>query len=168
MTGETRNFADANELLTYLAKLNVQVAEEDGRLALTAPRGVLTPHLQQELRSKKQELLNILRHRGGAQTSACRQKTPPRANAFTNYLPRKRPQRPNSWRLFAAPRQLTYHDLEIRSNRLANRLRSIGIGPDTLVGVCLDRSLEMVISLLAVLKAGGAYVPLDPCFPVRG
>lgn len=165
MTGETRNFRDANELLTHLAKLNAQVAEEDGRLALTAPRGVLTPHLQQELRSKKQELLNILRHRGGAQTRALPEKDATATECIHELFATQAAATPNSIAVVCGPGRLTYRDLEIRSNRLANRLRSIGIGPDTLVGVCLDRSLEMVISLLAVLKAGGAYVPLDPSFP---
>ena len=62
-------------------------------------------------------------------------------------------------------RQLTYAELNARANRLAHHLRSLGAGPETRVAICLERSLEMVISLLAVLKAGGAYVPLDPAYP---
>ncbi|WP_327351860.1 non-ribosomal peptide synthetase [Streptomyces sp. NBC_01304] len=60
---------------------------------------------------------------------------------------------------------LTYAELGARSNRLAWELRDHGVGPDTLVGVHLDRSLELIVSLVAVLKAGGAYVPLDPGYP---
>jgi amino acid adenylation domain-containing protein len=60
---------------------------------------------------------------------------------------------------------LTYSELNNRANRLAARLRSLGVGPDQLVAVCLDRSPELVVALLAVLKSGGAYVPLDPMFP---
>ncbi len=60
---------------------------------------------------------------------------------------------------------LTYGELNREANRLAHHLRRRGIGPDVRVGICMDRSLEMVISLLAVLKAGGAYVPLDPNYP---
>jgi amino acid adenylation domain-containing protein len=60
---------------------------------------------------------------------------------------------------------LTYRELNHRSNQLAHHLRSIGVGPDMLVGLCLERSLEMVVGLLGILKAGGAYVPLDPGYP---
>lgn len=60
---------------------------------------------------------------------------------------------------------LTYTELDARANRLAGRLRALGVGPDRLVGVCMERSLDMVVALLAVLKSGGAYVPLDPGYP---
>ncbi|MBV9791263.1 MAG: SDR family NAD(P)-dependent oxidoreductase, partial [Chloroflexi bacterium] len=61
--------------------------------------------------------------------------------------------------------QLTYAELDRRANQLAHHLQARGVGPDRLVGVCVERSPEMVIALLAVLKAGGAYVPLDPNYP---
>ncbi|QDG60168.1 non-ribosomal peptide synthetase [Pseudomonas sp. NIBRBAC000502773] len=60
---------------------------------------------------------------------------------------------------------LTYAQLDTRANQLAHALRDHGVGPDALVGICVERSIEMVIGLLAVLKAGGAYVPLDPEYP---
>jgi amino acid adenylation domain-containing protein/non-ribosomal peptide synthase protein (TIGR01720 family) len=62
---------------------------------------------------------------------------------------------------------LTYGELNARANRLAAQLRGMGVGPETLVGVMLDRSLDLVVTLLAVLKAGGAYVPLDPAAPAQ-
>ncbi|MEH2077515.1 MAG: amino acid adenylation domain-containing protein [Nostoc sp.] len=61
--------------------------------------------------------------------------------------------------------QLTYHELNCRANQLAHYLRSLGVKPDTLVGICVERSLEMVVGLLGILKAGGAYVPLDSEYP---
>src|SRR5436305_2015956 len=61
--------------------------------------------------------------------------------------------------------QLTYSQLNSQANQLASRLRQVGIGLEQLVGICLERSLELVVALLAVLKAGGAYVPLDPSNP---
>jgi amino acid adenylation domain-containing protein len=62
-------------------------------------------------------------------------------------------------------RRLTYAELDRQANRLARRLRRLGVGPETAVGVCVERSLEMPLILLAVLKAGGAWVPLDPEYP---
>ncbi|MFZ0538832.1 MAG: amino acid adenylation domain-containing protein, partial [Candidatus Sulfotelmatobacter sp.] len=61
--------------------------------------------------------------------------------------------------------QLTYRELNQRANQLAHYLRTLGVGPDTLVGVCMERSLEMVVALYGILKAGGAYVPIDPEYP---
>ncbi len=61
--------------------------------------------------------------------------------------------------------QLTYQELNARANQLAHYLRSLGVKPEVLVGICVERSLAMVIGLLAILKAGGAYVPLDPAYP---
>ncbi len=60
---------------------------------------------------------------------------------------------------------LTYGELDRRSNQLAHALRRRGVGPEVLVGVCLERSIELVVALYGVLKAGGAYVPLDPEYP---
>ena len=61
--------------------------------------------------------------------------------------------------------QLTYRQLNARANRLGRRLRAMGVGPDAVVGLFVQRSLEMVVGLLGVLKAGGAYLPLDPGYP---
>lgn len=60
---------------------------------------------------------------------------------------------------------LSYAELDQRSGRLARQLRGLGVGPGALVGVCVERSAEMVVGMLGVLKAGGAYVPLDPSYP---
>ena len=62
-------------------------------------------------------------------------------------------------------RQLTYRELNRHANQLARYLQTLGVGPETLVGLCLERSPEMIVGLLGVLKAGGAYVPLDPGYP---
>jgi aspartate racemase len=61
--------------------------------------------------------------------------------------------------------RVSYSELNRRANRLAHHLRQMGVGPDVLVGVAMERSVELVVSLLAILKAGGAYVPLDPDYP---
>ncbi|MEM9004407.1 MAG: amino acid adenylation domain-containing protein [Cyanobacteria bacterium P01_F01_bin.86] len=61
--------------------------------------------------------------------------------------------------------QLTYQQLNQRANQLARHLQALGVEPETLVGICLDRSLDMIVGVLAIIKAGGAYVPLDPKYP---
>ncbi|ETX03426.1 MAG: hypothetical protein ETSY1_00015, partial [Candidatus Entotheonella factor] len=61
--------------------------------------------------------------------------------------------------------QWRYRELNQQANQLAHRLQALGVGPDVLVGVCLERSPQMAMSILAILKAGGAYVPLDPAYP---
>ncbi|HLK57996.1 MAG TPA: amino acid adenylation domain-containing protein, partial [Chthonomonadaceae bacterium] len=72
---------------------------------------------------------------------------------------------PDAVALVFEDRQLTYRELNARANQLAHYLRDRKVGPETLVGICAERSLEMVIGLLGILKAGGAYVPLDPAYP---
>src|SRR6201999_1217277 len=63
--------------------------------------------------------------------------------------------------------QLSYAELNSRANQLAHYLQGLGVGPDARVALCVERSLEMVVALLAVLKAGAAYVPLDPAYPLE-
>jgi amino acid adenylation domain-containing protein len=72
---------------------------------------------------------------------------------------------PDSIALVFENRQLTYRELNERANQLANHLQKRGIGPEVLVGVCLERCPEMLVALLSIWKAGGAYVPLDPAYP---
>src|SRR5262249_6772279 len=61
--------------------------------------------------------------------------------------------------------QLTYAQLNARANRLAHHLIALGVRPETLVGVCIERSVEMVVAVLGILKAGGGHLPLDPGLP---
>jgi surfactin family lipopeptide synthetase A len=61
--------------------------------------------------------------------------------------------------------QLTYRELNQRGNQLAHSLRKLGVGPEVRVGLCVERSLEMIVGMMGILKAGGAYVPLDPTYP---
>ncbi len=61
--------------------------------------------------------------------------------------------------------QLTYRDLNAKANQVGYALRTRGVGPEVLVGICMERSVDMVVGLLGILKAGGAYVPLDPAYP---
>jgi amino acid adenylation domain-containing protein len=72
---------------------------------------------------------------------------------------------PQALALVSGSQCLTYHQLNEQANRLAHYLQKLGLGPELLAGICLERSPEMIIAVLAVLKAGGAYVPLDPVYP---
>src|SRR5664279_1721221 len=63
--------------------------------------------------------------------------------------------------------ELTYRDLDVRSNQIANLLRSAGVGLEVPVGVCMNRSADFVLAVLGILKAGGAYVPIDPSYPAN-
>ena len=74
-------------------------------------------------------------------------------------------QTPDTVAVVCGDAQLTYRELNCRANQLAHFLRQQGVGPETLVGVCMERSLTLIIALLGVLKAGGAYVPVDPTAP---
>ena len=74
-------------------------------------------------------------------------------------------EKPDAVVLVFEEEKLTYRELNRRANQLAHHLRHLGVGPETLVGICVERSLEMVWGLLGILKAGGAYVPLDPEYP---
>ncbi|MES2890006.1 MAG: MupA/Atu3671 family FMN-dependent luciferase-like monooxygenase [Pseudomonadota bacterium] len=72
---------------------------------------------------------------------------------------------PDQTALVCEDQSLSYGELDRRANQLARRLAALGVGPDVLVGLCLERSIEMMVGLLAIQKAGGAYLPLDPTYP---
>ncbi|HYG64187.1 MAG TPA: amino acid adenylation domain-containing protein, partial [Thermoanaerobaculia bacterium] len=74
---------------------------------------------------------------------------------------------PESPAVESGDERLTFQDLRQRANALAHRLRRLGVGPESRVGLCMDRSAAMVVGLLGILKAGGAYVPLDPSYPAE-
>ncbi|MGR8929908.1 MAG: amino acid adenylation domain-containing protein [Gammaproteobacteria bacterium] len=76
-------------------------------------------------------------------------------------------QSPGSIGVIDVHRTLTYRDLNSQANRLAHYLRDLGVGPNVLVGLCMQRSIDLVIAILGILKAGGAYVPLDPNYPLQ-
>jgi amino acid adenylation domain-containing protein len=95
-------------------------------------------------------------------------------NTQTNYPPRQCIHQlfeaqvettPDAVAIVLGQQQLTYQQLNQRANQLAHHLQSLGVGPEVMVGLCAQRSLEAVIALLAILKAGGAYLPLDPIYP---
>src|SRR5262249_46525836 len=74
---------------------------------------------------------------------------------------------PGATALVFGDERLTYAELDRRANQLAHRLRRLGVGPETVVGLCVERSAAMVVGLLGILKASGAYLPLDPAYPTE-
>ena len=89
----------------------------------------------------------------------------PRNIPLHRFIEKQVERSPEAIAVVSGSKHLTYRQLNNRANQLANRLQKLGVGPDVLVAVCAERSLEMVIALVGSLKAGGAYVPFDPEYP---
>jgi amino acid adenylation domain-containing protein len=89
----------------------------------------------------------------------------PKDSCLHQLFERQVEQRPNDSAVLFKNGQLTYGELNQRANQLAHYLGELGVGPDVPVGICVERSVEMVVGILGILKAGGAYVPLDPSYP---
>ncbi len=90
-------------------------------------------------------------------------------SAFSPFLIHERVAAQPSGRIavLCGEEDISYEALEQRANQLAHHLVSLGVGPDVLVGLCVERSLDMLVAMVGILKAGGAYVPLDPSYPVE-
>jgi amino acid adenylation domain-containing protein len=89
----------------------------------------------------------------------------PENKCFHHLLEAQMEETPDAIAVVFDKQQLTYRELNIRANQLAHHLQKLGVVPDVLVGICVQRSLEMIIALLGIFKAGGAYLPLDPSLP---
>ncbi|MBW4647611.1 MAG: amino acid adenylation domain-containing protein [Kastovskya adunca ATA6-11-RM4] len=89
----------------------------------------------------------------------------PQEQCFHQLFAAQVEQTPEAIALVFEDKQLTYSQLNIRANQLAHYLQKLGVVPEVLVGICLDRSVEMIVGLLGILKAGGGYLPLDPTYP---
>ncbi len=90
---------------------------------------------------------------------------PQQADALHHLFEQQASRTPDATAISYQQQQLSYQQLNEKANQLAHYLQAQGVGPDTLVGVAMERSLEMSVALLGILKAGGAYVPFDPSFP---
>lgn len=97
-----------------------------------------------------------------------RTETPyPRDLTITGLFEQQVAKAPGAIAVVCAGRKLTYRELDERAGHLAQRLRRCGVGADVIVGVCLERSIELIVSLVAIIKAGGAYLSLDPTCPAE-
>ncbi|NTV97800.1 MAG: amino acid adenylation domain-containing protein, partial [Chlorobiaceae bacterium] len=89
----------------------------------------------------------------------------PRNLCFQQLFEEQAVKSPDAIAVIEGSIRISYSELNTRANRLAYHLRSLGVGRDTLVGICIPRSVDMVVAMLAVFKSGGAYVPIDPDYP---
>jgi amino acid adenylation domain-containing protein len=90
-----------------------------------------------------------------------------RPNTMAKAFERQATLTPDAVALVSAGRRLTFRELDQISNQLAHHLLHVGVGPEILTGIAIERSVEMMVGLLAILKTGGAYVPIDPSFPAQ-
>ena len=95
------------------------------------------------------------------------QRTYPDAACIHELFAEQVARTPNGVAVVFEGHPLTYAELHARTNRLAHHLRALGVGPESRVGICLDRSLELVVAIMAVLGAGAAYVPMEPSYPAE-
>jgi amino acid adenylation domain-containing protein len=91
----------------------------------------------------------------------------PRERSFQSLFEDQVERTPEAKAVIFKNEALTYRELNSRADELAAHLQTLGVGPDTIVGICIERCLEMMIGLLAILKAGGAYLPIDPAIPAE-
>src|SRR4030088_2427386 len=89
----------------------------------------------------------------------------PRERCLHELITQQAAKTPDAIAVVYEDQHLTYSDLDRRANQLAHYLTLLGVAPDVVVGLCAERSMEMVVGLLGILKAGGAYLPLDPSYP---
>jgi amino acid adenylation domain-containing protein/non-ribosomal peptide synthase protein (TIGR01720 family) len=140
--------ATARRMAGHLAVLLERLADPSAGLLAVAELPLLTA-------AERQELLDW-----NDTAKPCPQV--PLVHELFSAHARRRPEAP----AISSPRgALTYGEVEARSNRLAHHLQSLGVGPETLVAICMERTLERAVAIVAVLKAGGAYVSLDPTYP---
>ncbi len=91
----------------------------------------------------------------------------PRSSCFHELFEAQAARTPAAIAVVCEGQQISYGELNGRTNQLAHHLRSLGVGPDVLVALCMERSLEVIVGIVGILKAGGAYVPLDPSYPAE-
>jgi amino acid adenylation domain-containing protein len=139
-----------------------------------ATAGRMAAHLEAVLEAlsadpqRRLSELSLLRESERAQLLASSAATAEHPRAIVHELFARRAERaPDAAAVVFEGSTLAYGELERRANRLACHLRRRGVGPETRVAVCAERSAELVVALLAVLKAGGAYVPVDPAYPAE-
>jgi amino acid adenylation domain-containing protein len=142
----------ARRLLAHLERLLAGLAAPEAREARLASLPLLAP-------AERQQMLAEWNDTGAAPPDAADDR------CLHELFAAQAAATPEAVAVVCGAQRLTYGELEARANRLAGHLRSLGAGPETPVGVCLERGPELLPALLGILKAGAAYVPLDPAYP---
>ena len=136
-----------------------RLAEQFQTLLASAIANLHTPINQLEILSKNEkQLLNELNN---TKQDYCQNK------CIHQLFEEQAQKTPNNIAVVFEDQQLTYRELNQRANQLAHYLQHLGVGREVLVGLCVERSLEMIVALLGILKAGGAYLPLNPALPTK-
>ena len=145
--------ASTTELLAQLRRLKVEIAVDGDRLVCSAPNGVLSPELQKLMTSRKPEILGILRssQRGGKANGDLQPSVASYNLCVHESFERQVERTPDAIAVVCGSERLTYRELNIRSNRLANRLCALGVSTETVVAIYLDRSIDLVLAALGVL-----------------
>lgn len=162
----------------------IAIVTDESRAALVFDPARCTPRAAEALRERIELLLTASREAPATPVRTLPLLSPEERrrvlsdwNATTTEHPRDRcvhhlveaqvDRTPEARALIFRDRTLTYRELDRRASQLAHHLIALGVGPDTPVGLCTDRSLDLVVGVLGILKAGGAYVPLDPTYPAE-
>ena len=161
----TLDVAEAGERLPCSLEFNTDLFE---RSTIERMAGHFT-RLLDAIASAPQQALGTLAMLAPAEHARSRPGMPPpartRRRCIHQLFEAQAQHSPDAQALVAEAETLSYSALNARANQLARHLRAHGVGPDVVVGLCAERSLDMVVALLAILKAGGAYLPLDPAYP---
>ena len=167
-------------ILTDLRQRNIVVRVKGNDLSVVAEKGVLSPETREILVNHKQAIVSYLRRLEQTETQvsllteAEQQQLLVEWNRTAGEYPKETivelfglqaGKTAEAVALQYEGKSLTYAELDEKTNQLAHYLQKLGVGPEMRVGICMERSLEMVVALLGVLKAGAAYVPLDPGYP---
>ncbi|MFG2169745.1 amino acid adenylation domain-containing protein, partial [Micromonospora chersina] len=162
----TMTLIEAEDGLRGVAEYSTALFDRDTIVRLTGHLATLLAEIAAEP-DRTIAVLPMLTAPERAQLTAWNDTTAPVPDvaSVAGLIGRQAAEAPDAVAVVHAGRTLTYAELERQSGRLAHRLRQHGAGPETIVGLCLDRGPAMIVAVLAVWKAGAAYLPLDPAYP---
>ncbi|MBZ5509492.1 MAG: amino acid adenylation domain-containing protein, partial [Acidobacteriia bacterium] len=160
------------EFLNKLAKKGIKLSAEEGRLNCYAHKGTLTDDIRDGIIRYKPELIALFMGREEERRRISVDQNGagadhPRDKCLHQLFTEQVALNSGKTAVVCGDEQLTYQQVHERSQKLALYLQSLGVKPDSVVGLCVERSLDMVVGVLGILQAGGAYVPMDPDYPAE-